>query len=194
MNTPTKKRFAQRILASAILGVFILSVAPSTVAPVFKAKGLRADASPQTSLRLLREKEDIRQPYPSPEDLAGLTIYLEARGESFAGKMAVAAVIRNRMAMKYQSDGTIKGTVLKRKQFQPWNRQQPLQVLANFNKRRMEDSLLAWRLVQDGRNVVDGAVLFYNPRIARTPRWAEVGQKVATIGEHEFYVPHRHQT
>jgi N-acetylmuramoyl-L-alanine amidase len=194
MNTLTIKRHTQRILASAILGAFILSAAPSTVAQVFKAKGLRADASPQTSSRLLLEKEDIRQPYPSPEDLAALTIYLEARGESFAGKMAVAAVIRNRMAMKYQSDGTIKGTVLKRKQFQPWNRQQPLQVLANFNKRRMEDSLLAWRLVQDGRNVVDGAVLFYNPRIARTPRWAEVGQKVATIGEHEFYVPRRHQT
>lgn len=194
MNTPTMKRHTKKIMASAILGVFILSVAPSTVDPVFKAKGLRADASPQTSPKLLREKEYVRQPYPSPEDLAALTIYLEARGESFAGKMAVAAVIRNRMAMKYQSDGTIKGTVLKRKQFQPWNRQQPLQVLANFNKRRMGDSLLAWRLVQDGRNVVDGAVLFYNPRIARTPRWAKVGQKVATIGEHEFYVPHRHQT
>lgn len=91
--------------------------------------------------------------------------------------MAVAAVIRNRMVMKYQSDGTVKGSVLKRKQFQPWNRQLPLQVLAKFNKRRMKDSLLAWRLVQDGRNVVDGGVLFYNPRIARTPRWAREDRK-----------------
>jgi len=194
MNTSTFIRHTQTVIASTILGAFILSVAPSTVAPVYKAKGLMADASPRTTLGILVESEDVRQPYPSPEDLAALTIYLEARGESFAGKMAVAAVIRNRMAMKYQSDGTVKGTVLKYKQFQPWNRQQPHQVLANFNKRRMQDSLLAWRLVQDGRNIVDGALLFYNPRIARTPRWAQVGQKVATIGEHEFYVPHRHQT
>ena len=194
MNTSLIIRHTKTIIASATLGVLILSVAPSTVAPAFKAKGLLADASPRTSLTAFWEKEDLRRPYPSPEDLAALTIYLEARGESFAGKMAVAAVIRNRMAMKYQSDGTVKGTVLKRKQFQPWNRQQPFQVLANFNKRRMKDSLLAWRLVQDGRNVVDGAVLFFNPRIARTPRWAQVGQKVATIGGHEFYVPHRNQT
>ncbi len=195
MNTATIiLRHTKTVIASATLGVLILSVAPSTVAPGLKARGLLADANPRPSLATLVGKEDVRQPYPSPEDLAALTIYLEARGESFAGKMAVAAVIRNRMAMKYQSDGTVKGTVLKRKQFQPWNRQQPHQVLANFNKRRMKDSLLAWRLVQDGRKVVEGAVLFYNPRIARTPRWAQVGQKVATIGGHEFYVPHRHQT
>ncbi len=194
MNTSIIIRQTKTIIASATLGVLILIVEPSTVAPAFKAKGLLADASPRTSLTTIWEKEDLRRPYPSPEDLAALTIYLEARGESFAGKMAVAAVIRNRMAMKYQSDGTVKGTVLKRKQFQPWNRQQPFQVLANFDKWRMKDSLLAWRLVQDGRKVVDGAVLFYNPRIARTPRWAQVGQKVATIGGHEFYVPHRHQT
>jgi N-acetylmuramoyl-L-alanine amidase len=194
MNTSLIIRHTKTIIASATLVVFILSVAPSTVAPGHKAKGLLADVRPRTSPTALLEKEDIRQTYPSPEDLAALTIYLEARGESFAGKMAVAAVIRNRMAMKYQSDGTVKGTVLKPKQFQPWNRQLPLQFLAHFNKRRMKNSLLAWRLVQDGRNVVDGAVLFYNPRIARTPRWARVGQKVATIGGHEFYVPHRHQT
>jgi len=182
------------VLITAMLGVLALNIFPSSVAPGVKPKGLLADASPRHSLISLIGNEDIRQPYPTPEDLAALTIYLEARGESFAGKLAVAAVIRNRMNLRYHSDGTVKGTVLKRKQFQPWNRQQPHQVLVNFNKRRMRDSLLAWRLVQDGRNVVDGAVLFYNPRIARTPRWAQVGQKVATIGGHEFYVPGRRQT
>jgi len=181
-------------MATAAFGILLFGVAPSAVAPAMKAKGLLADSSPQTSLNSFVENEDVRQTYPTPEDLAALTIYLEARGESFAGKMAVAAVIRNRMKLKYHSDGTVKGTVLKRKQFQPWNRQQPHQVLANFNKRRMQDSLLAWRLVQDGRNVVDGAVLFYNPQIAQTPQWAKVGHRVATIGGHEFYVPSRQET
>ena len=181
-------------ITAIVLGGVILSLFPSFISPGVKARGLMADNSLRSPLMSLTGKEDLRQPYPSPDDLAALTIYLEARGESFAGKMAVAAVIRNRMNLKYQSDGTVKGTVLKRKQFQPWNRKQPHQVLVSLNKRRMQDSLLAWRLVQDGRNVVDGAVLFYNPRIARTPRWAQVGQKVATIGGHEFYVPHRNQT
>lgn len=181
-------------IATATIGMLLFGMAVSTVAPAMKAKGLLADSSPKTSLTSFVENEDVRQAYPSPEDLAALTIYLEARGESFAGKMAVAAVIRNRMKLKYHSDGTVKGTVLKRKQFQPWNRQQPHQVFANFNKRRMQDSLLAWRLVQDGRNVVDGAVLFYNPQIAQTPLWAKVGTRVATIGGHEFYVPTRQET
>ncbi len=181
-------------ITAATLGTLIFSAIPSPVSPAMKAKGLLADYSPRSSFTSFLENEDLRKPYPTPEDLAALTIYLEARGESFAGKMAVAAVIRNRMKLKYHSDGTVRGTVLKRKQFQPWNRQQPHQVLNNFNKRRMQDSLLAWRLVQDGRNVVDGAVLFYNPRIARTPLWAKVGHRVATIGGHEFYVPSRQQT
>ena len=194
MNISPIIQHIKTVIVGATLGGMVFSAFPSTVAPELKVKGLLADTPPRPPLASLMGKEDLRQPYPSPEDLAALTIYLEARGESFAGKMAVAAVIRNRMKTKYHSDGTVKGTVLKHKQFQPWNRQQPHQVLVNFNKQRMADSLLAWRLVQDGRNVVDGAVLFYNPRIARTPRWAQVGHKVATIGGHEFYIPHRQQT
>ena len=71
-----------------------------------------------------------------------LTIYLEARGESFAGKMAVAAVIRNRMNHKYHSDGTVKGTVLRAKQFEPWIRRSPEEVLFDHRNRKMQESLL----------------------------------------------------
>jgi len=126
----------------------------------------------------------------SEDILAALTIYLEARGESFAGKMAVAAVIRNRMHHKYHSDGTVKGTVLRAKQFEPWIGRSPEEVQFYPNNRKMRESLLAWKLVQDGRNVVDGAVLFYNPTLVTTPRWAEVYQKVAKIGGHEFFNKH----
>ncbi len=123
----------------------------------------------------------------SDDILAALTIYLEARGESFAGKMAVAAVIRNRTEHKYHSDGTIRDTVLRAKQFEPWIGRSPKDVRFNPNNRKMQESLLAWELVQDGRNVVDGAVLFYNPSLVNTPRWAKVYQKVSTIGGHEFF-------
>jgi spore germination cell wall hydrolase CwlJ-like protein len=126
----------------------------------------------------------------SEDILAALTIYLEARGESFAGKMAVAAVIRNRMHHKYHSDGTVKGTVLRARQFEPWTGRSPEEVRFNPDNRKMRESLLAWELVQDGRNVVDGAVLFYNPTLVSTPRWAEVYQKVAKIGGHEFFNKH----
>ena len=126
----------------------------------------------------------------SDDILAALTIYLEARGESFAGKMAVAAVIRNRMLHKYHSDGTVEGTVLRAKQFEPWIGRSPEEIRFNYRNRKMQESLLAWELVQDGRNVVDGAVLFYNPTLVNTPHWAEVYRKVAKIGGHEFYNKH----
>lgn len=194
MNPALTSSQSQSFMTSLLLCVLAVGILPSSIEPGIKARGLIADAKPSPSFGLAASRENERESSPSPEDLAALTIYLEARGESFAGKMAVAAVIRNRMMSKYHSDGTVRGTVLKRKQFQPWNRKQPHQVVINYNKKRMRDSLLAWRLVQDGRNVVDGAVLFYNPRIARTPRWAQIGHKVATIGGHDFYIPHRHQT
>jgi len=124
------------------------------------------------------------------EILAALTIYLEARGESFAGKLAVAAVIRNRMNAKYHSDGSVKGTVLRPRQFQPWIRRNPEDVYFDPMNRKMQESLLAWKLVQDGRQIVDGAVLFYNPQLVRTPRWAQVNRKVAKIGRHEFFNKH----
>jgi N-acetylmuramoyl-L-alanine amidase len=124
------------------------------------------------------------------DTLAALTIYLEARGESFAGKLAVAAVIRNRMKSKYHSDGTVKGTVLRAKQFQPWIGRNPDEARFDPTNQKMQESLLAWKLVQDGRNIVDGAVLFYNPQLVKAPRWAQVNRKVAIIGGHEFFNKH----
>ncbi len=126
----------------------------------------------------------------SDDTLAALTIYLEARGESFAGKLAVAAVIRNRMNFKYHSDGTVKNTVLRPNQFEPWIGRHPEDVRFDPTNRKMLDCLLAWNLVQDGRNIVDGAVLFYNPQLVKAPRWAQVNRKVATIGGHEFFNKH----
>ena len=156
------------------------------------AQTLLTKASDVQHFNRLSDPTDTTSPDHKPlsdDTLAALTVYLEARGESFAGKLAVAAVIRNRMNRKYHSDGTVKGTVLRPKQFQPWNRRKPHQVRFDLNESMMRDSMLAWKMVQDGRNVVKGAVLFYAPRLVPSPRWALQGHRVASIGGHEFYVP-----
>jgi len=194
MKTHTLQHHVQAALVSATLCMASIGILPTALHSSEKPAGLQADFVAYDPTATLGTPIQTGALPHSEDDLAALTIYLEARGESFAGKLAVAAVIRNRMKMKYHSDGTVKGTVLKYRQFQPWNSQQPHQVLVNLNNRRMQDSVLAWQLVQDGREVVGGALLFYNPRIARTPRWARVGHKVATIGGHEFYVPRRRNT
>jgi hypothetical protein len=51
------------------------------------------------------------------DDLLATCIADEAGGEPYEGKVAVAIVLLNRMALRYQSDGTAPGTVLRKDQF-----------------------------------------------------------------------------
>ncbi len=175
-----------------IIGIetFSLCLIPVSPTPVNSADiaWVLSSSTPGSPLPL--EMIHPQESSHSDDTLAALTIYLEARGESFAGKLAVAAVIRNRMTHKYHSDGTVKGTVLRAKQFEPWMGRNPEEVEFDQTNRIMQESLLAWRLVQDGRKVVDGAVLFYNPQLVKTPRWAQFNRKVAKIGGHEFFNKH----
>jgi len=179
--------------ASTFMGIGVFSFCllfPLTPTPANSHDiGMALSSYSQESTQPIIDSQDPIAPH-SDDILAALTIYLEARGESFAGKMAVAAVIRNRMHHKYHSDGTVKGTVLRAKQFEPWIGRSPEEVKYNPKNRKMRESLLAWKLVQDGRKVVDGAVLFYNPTLVNTPHWAEVYRKVAKIGGHEFFNKH----
>ena len=174
---------------SMIVGVSTFSLCLFPLSPTPASSTDMADGLSSSLYHAKQMPTQNQKPPSSHSDdiLAALTIYLEARGESFAGKMAVAAVIRNRMINKYHSDGTVKGTVLRAKQFEPWIGRSPETIRFDPGNRKMHESLLAWTLVQDGRNVVDGAVLFYNPTLVNAPRWARVYQKVAKIGEHEFF-------
>ena len=172
------------ITGIAALCLCLIPMSPTPASSIDVAEAL--SAYPWTLPKLTNDSTSSH----SDDALAALTIYLEARGESFAGKMAVAAVIRNRMNHKYHSDGTVKGTVLRAKQFEPWIGRSPEEVTFNPGNRKMQESLLAWKLVQDGRDVVGGAVLFYNPALVKAPRWAQVNRKVAKIGGHEFFNKH----
>jgi len=175
-----------------IIGIGALSLSLIPIAPTPANSSDVAFILSSSTLRsaFLPDENHVQESIQNDDTLAALTIYLEARGESFAGKLAVAAVIRNRMNHKYHSDGTVKGTVLRAKQFEPWIGRNPEEIEFDPRNQKMQESLLAWKLVQDGRNIVDGAVLFYNPQLVKTPRWAQVNRKVAKIGGHEFFNKH----
>jgi hypothetical protein len=51
------------------------------------------------------------------QELLALNVYEEARGEIPDGQAAIARIVKNRMALRYTSDGTIFGTVLAKDQF-----------------------------------------------------------------------------
>jgi N-acetylmuramoyl-L-alanine amidase len=121
--------------------------------------------------------------------LAAVTIFQEAEGELYVGKLAVAEVIRNRMAQRYQSDGTVAGTVARPLQFSGWNASAPNRVrslVADDTDPEVADCIKAWAEAKTGSDVARGATLYFNPRLAQ-PSWANRVQIVAAIGNHQFF-------
>lgn len=127
----------------------------------------------------------------SEDVLAGLTVYLEARGEVPEGQTAVSRVIRNRMAAKFFSDGTVAGTVLRPWQFSAWDSETPGRGAAA----NLEDTdpvfracLDAWRLSAVEDAGIGDALLYYAPLVVkRVPNWATPEKFVCEIGRHRFY-------
>ena len=134
-------------------------------------------------------KGNIMPPLINENHLAIMTIWQEARGESLLGKIAVATVIRNRMSRKYNSNGSIAGTVLAPYQFSGWNtddKTRPLSTQLDTDNPVVQDCQLSWNLSEN----VDKfpAVLFHATSIP-APSWAKSDKvkQIAVIGNHVFY-------
>jgi spore germination cell wall hydrolase CwlJ-like protein len=124
--------------------------------------------------------------------LAAVTIWQEARGEVYAGKLAVAEVIRNRMKERYASDGTVAGTVMRPQQFSGWNSGDPNRIPSlkiDDGDRVVADCIRAWKdAMEQQTNTVKGALLYYAPALAM-PGWARGCTELARIGRHVFLRP-----
>lgn len=143
--------------------------------------------------------------------LLGLCIWSEAAGEPPAGRQAIAQVVMNRMRDRYESDGTIAGTVLYPNQFSGfwfdfvggkytrvcWTRQDAAARAQTLLLRAEHQAV--WDLCIDtAEGVLDGSVppspaldqalLYLNPSVlTRLPTWANASSEVAAIGHHVFY-------
>lgn len=125
---------------------------------------------------------------------AVLTIVQEASSEPFEGKVAVAEVIRNRMAARYQSDGTIVGTVLKPLQFSGWNTSDPNRI--RVAKYEMTDpavisSIQAFQeAFERNSTVARGATLYHAKTMFPYPPWSKDSRvkEVCRVGNHIFYI------
>ena len=118
-----------------------------------------------------------------------MTIWQEARGESYSGKVGVGEVIRNRVKLAWQGQNTVAGVVLYPLQFSCWNNYSPSREAAG----QLDDTdpivaecIKAWA-ESETSNLTNGATHYFNPKIVH-PAWANaLGATVQVpIGNHIF--------
>lgn len=105
-------------------------------------------------------------------------IYAEARGEPFSGQVAVGAVVLNRVRSSLFPN-TIWEVIYERGQFTPAN--SPI-----MNARPSQTAIKAAKAALRGEDTSNGALFFYNPRIATSGWWFEGRPITKTIGNHVF--------
>lgn len=118
----------------------------------------------------------------SDKDLMARMVHAEAKGESYAGKVAVATVILNRVDHK-AFPNTVNGVIYQRSAggyyaFTPVQNgtiNQP----ADAEAKRAVNEALAYR----GQG--QGSIYFYNPRTAKSD-WILTREVTITIGNHRF--------
>ncbi|MFS0864910.1 cell wall hydrolase [Fredinandcohnia sp. 179-A 10B2 NHS] len=111
-------------------------------------------------------------------DLLARIVRAEALGESFEGKVAVAAVVLNRVESPKFPD-TIRGVIYQRGQFSPVSN-------GSINKPADKESIrAAYAAMTDMRHIAKDALFFYNPDIA-TSRWLDSRATAVVIGNHVF--------
>ncbi len=106
-------------------------------------------------------------------------IHAEARGESYVGKVAVGAVILNRVASPDFPD-TIYGVI-----YQPW-----AFTAVHDGQINLEPEPASYQAATDALNGWDptyGSLYYYNPSTASSS-WIFSRQTVVTIGKHVFAI------
>lgn len=111
-------------------------------------------------------------------NLLARVVHGEARGEPYMGKVAVAAVILNRVLNPYYPN-TIEGVIHQSGQFESVSNGQ-------YNLQPYQSSYRAARDALNGFDPSLGAIYFINPRHAKNAFWFHRRQKTVTIGEHVF--------
>lgn len=110
-------------------------------------------------------------------DLLARLVRAEAGGESYAGKVAVAAVVLNRVQSS-QFPNSISGVVYQSGQFSPVSN-------GMINKSADSESKRAALEAVNGNDPTNGSLFFYNPKTS-TSSWIYSRPVLASIGNHNF--------
>ena len=125
--------------------------------------------------------------------IAARTVWAEARGEPYEGKIAVAHVLLNRWQSttgQWAKDDTLATTCLRDQQFSCWSSGDPnfekLQTIAVGDFVFRECLLAVLEALRPGNDDPTGGARHY--KVIGTPAvWAEGRQPDLVLGHHEFY-------
>lgn len=125
---------------------------------------------------------------PEALDTAARTVWGEARGEPWDGKVAVAWVIRNRADNPGWWGRNVAEVCLQPFQFSCWLHNDPNRVKCiQATEVDLRECRKAVEAVFDGTepDITNGADHYHHKTIL--PRWATGEKPVAIIGDHKFY-------
>jgi N-acetylmuramoyl-L-alanine amidase len=132
---------------------------------------------PSEDLRVSTSRSAVARVTNTDIELIARTVHGEARGESFEGQVAVAAVILNRLRSN-EFPNTVHGVVYQPRAFTVVDDGQ-INLMPNqssFNA--VEEALRGW-------DPSDGALYYFNPETA-TSRWIWSRSQIKQIGNHVF--------
>lgn len=146
-----------------------------------KKNGLTVDGivGPKTAAALGMSLGGSSTQSSSDLNLLARCVYAEARGEPYAGQVAVAAVVLNRVKSA-SFPNTISGVI-----YQPW-----AFTSVNDGQINLTPNDNAYKAAQDALNGWDpsyGSLYYYNASTA-TSKWIYSRKTVVTIGKHVFAI------
>lgn len=153
---------------------------PIIEAPQTKVLGVQ-EAKPGAEATKKETVEPAISISAEEKDLFARLVEAEAKGESYEGKTAVAAVVLNRVDSSEFPDtitGVIKQVVGKSYAFSPVQNGEINKPASDEAKRAVEEALTR-------KDRLNDCIYFYNPDIA-TDDWIRSREVVKTIGNHAF--------
>lgn len=120
-------------------------------------------------------------------DVLARTVYGESRGESYAGQVAVASVVLNRVRAHPRWPASIAAVCLQPRQFSAWNDPTPLASLASDDP-GLGLCRAAARAASDLKDSTNGANHYLTADLAAgdPPSWYDPAKITARIGRHVF--------
>ncbi len=146
-----------------------------------KAKGLVADgivgAKTEKALGITLGGQSSASLSSGELNLLARCVYAEARGEPYAGQVAIAAVVLNRVRSA-SFPNTVSGVIYQKGAFTAVSDGQ-INLTPNATaKKAAQDALNGW-------DPTNGCLFYYNPATA-TSKWIRSLKVVLTIGRHSF--------